>query len=330
MQTRSGEVLNTAKGRIPDFFIVGSPKTGTTSLYHMLRGHPQIFMASPKEPRFLASDMRVREGFAHEPREQGYPISLDEYLALFARARAEQRAGEASTFYLWSKTAAEQIARLQPQARIIAILREPASFLCSLHLMYLGWRVEDQLDLRRALSLEVARGEGRHIPSFSHRPQLLQYAEHVRYVEQLRRYSDHLAADQMLVLIYDDFTSDNAGTVRRVLRFLGVNDDVEIDSIALNVTAHTIPSWRAKRIVDRLSDGGGAGASLARALVKAVTPRRVRQRVAQTLEGRVVRVPPADERLMLELRRRFKDEVVALAQYLDRDLVRLWRYDEID
>src|ERR1700722_9026460 len=109
--------------RIPDFFIVGAPKTGTTSLHRTLRAHPQIYMPLLKEPRFLASDMRPRDGHARAPSELGYPATMDEYLALFTDAAPEQRVGEASAFYLWSRSAAASIAALQPAARIIATLR---------------------------------------------------------------------------------------------------------------------------------------------------------------------------------------------------------------
>ena len=73
---------------------------------------------------------------------------------------------------------------------VIAILREPASFLRSLHLQNLQSHYEDQKDLRRALDLEPERREGRSVPRRSQWPQVLLYSEHVRYTEQLRRYDD--------------------------------------------------------------------------------------------------------------------------------------------
>src|SRR2546429_2480521 len=149
----------TASGRaarLPDFFIVGHHKSGTTALYEMLKRHPQIFLPTLKEPRFMASDMRSR--FRYE-RERRHPETLEEYLSLFSDARPEQRVGEASATYLWSHTAAERIAELRPDARIIAILREPADFLRSLHLTFLRGHVESQKSLRKALALEEARRE---------------------------------------------------------------------------------------------------------------------------------------------------------------------------
>ena len=137
--------------RIPDFFIVGHAKSGTTALYEMLRRHPQIYMPErEEEPWFFATDMRPR----FRPKAAAPPETLDEYLALFKDARADQLVGERSSSYLWSRTAARGIAEVRPDARIIAILREPASFLRSLHLQLLQNHAETEKDFRKAIALE--------------------------------------------------------------------------------------------------------------------------------------------------------------------------------
>src|SRR5947199_2572083 len=84
--------------RVPDFFIVGHLKCGTTALYEMLRQHPQIYMPDVKEPSFFVPEILARER------------TLDSYLGLFEAAAPQQRAGEASPTYLWSSYAAERIA----------------------------------------------------------------------------------------------------------------------------------------------------------------------------------------------------------------------------
>src|SRR5437763_12382840 len=169
----SRAAADATRKRVPDFFIVGAPKCGTTSLYRMLRQHPRIFMPDLKEPRFLASDARAQFEVPPGPGNIPYPETLEDYLALFDQAREDQLAGEATTLYLWSRTAAASIAELAPNARIIAILREPASLLRSLHLQLLRGRIETESNLRKALSLESARREGQHIPASSPRPALL-------------------------------------------------------------------------------------------------------------------------------------------------------------
>jgi len=317
--------------RVPDFFIVGSPKTGTTALYEMLRQRPQIYLPKLKEPRFLASDMQPLPGHAQGPQELGYPQTLEEYLALFEEAKPEQRVGEASAFYLWSRTAASAIAELSPEARIVAILREPASFLRSLHLLFLRWGIEGETDLRKAISLERARGEGKHIPRHSHRPSLLQYADHVRYVDQLRRYDTRFPRDHMLILIYEDFHRDNECTVRQVLQFLDAGDDAPIDIKNVNVTTRSIRSQRVRYMLSSIKRGQGPIARSAKATIKAFTTHRVRRATARRIHSRFVRAdpPPPDESVMAELRQRFKPEVVALGEYLGRDLVTLWGYDDV-
>ena len=101
--------------RLPDFFIVGHAKSGTTALYEMLRSHPQIFMPQLKEPWFFASDMQPR---FQPPRGGALPRTLAEYSELFAAAHAGQRIGEASSSYLWSRTAAQRIAEVRPDPSI--------------------------------------------------------------------------------------------------------------------------------------------------------------------------------------------------------------------
>jgi hypothetical protein len=312
--------------RIPNFFIVGHPKSGTTALYTMLRDHPQIFMPTLKEPLFFSSDMRLR---FPTPRSGKLPQTLDAYLALFAAAQPEQMWGEASSSYLWSRSAAAAIAEARPDARIIAVLREPASFLRSLHLQLMQIHVESQGNFRKAIALESARRAGKRIPRRSHRPQLLLYSEHVRYVEQLRRYESVFPAEQMMVIVYDDFRADNEATVRGILRFLDLDDTAEIRIKDANPTV-TVRAPRLHGLSQALALGQGRLSHTVNTAVKALGPRRLRRVV--TIRERLLMGKPSspDEELALELRRRFKPEVVALSEHLDRDLVSLWGYDRLD
>jgi hypothetical protein len=313
--------------RVPDFFIVGQPKSGTTALYEMLKRHPQIHIPDRKEPRFFASELYDRD----PPRPGGTPTSLEEYLAWFDDATPEQLIADASPWYLWSKTSASRIAEVAPTARIIAILREPASFLRSLHLQFVQLYVETETDMRRAIALEQPRSEGREVPRHTYWPQMLGYSEHVRCVEQLRRYYDAFPSEQIKVLIYDDFRSDNEATVRSVLRFLDVDDEVPVDVQDANPTVE-VRSRRMHELVHAVSVGHGPVSRAAKASIKAVTPKRLRRPALYAAKRRLVfsEPQPPEEELMIELRRRFKPEVVALSEYLDRDLVTLWGYDRDD
>ena len=317
--TEQPRVEPASERRAPDFFVVGHPKSGTTALHNALRRHPEIFMPREKEPWYLASEVRGQTARPH-----GHtPATMEEYLGLFAGARADQRIGEASPVYLWSRTAAAAIAELREDARIIAILREPASFLRSLHMQFVQNYTENQNDFRTAIELEDERRAGRRLPPNAYWPGAVLYSEHVRYVEQLRRYEERFPSDQIMVLIYDDFRADNEGTLGNVLRFIGV------DETAAAIVPEVNPAVRVRS--QRIY---GAVHSLARRRSVRRATRTLgidRMRLVAIRDRLLYRAPEQpDEAFTLELQRRFKPEVQALSEHLGRDLVALWGYDRLD
>ncbi len=271
-----------------------------------------------KEPRYFAFDLRSSVG---ERAPESRPRTLEGYLALFAAARPDQRLGEVSPQYLRSRLAAEEIARVQPDARIIAILREPASFLRSFHMQMVSSKVETQRDLRRALELEPSRREGRRLPRHCHHPDALMYSEHVRYAKQLRRFHEHFPPERVLVLIYEQFRADNAATVRTLLRFLGLDERADLPAV------ETRPLREVRSpTLHRLR---GTLRRALRAAPPGAAP-RVAGLGARWRRAAYVSPSAPDERLMAELRRRFRPDVEAVSEYLDRDLLGEWGYDPID
>ncbi|HEY4812406.1 MAG TPA: sulfotransferase [Solirubrobacteraceae bacterium] len=314
-------------GRVPDFFIVGHHKSGTTAMYEMLRRHPQIYMPEMKEPEYFG---RTRTGRRealpgakdHRPTfGETRPQTYEEYLSLFAAAAPDQRVGEASPSYLRSLTAARDIAAVQPAARIVAILREPVSFLYSLHLQMVRNHVQRELDFGKALASEGVVREDERVHM---------YTDRVRYVEQLRRYHDVFSSDQILVLIYDDFRADNEMAVRRVLRLLDVEANRPIEQLQANPTmaprSKHLDSW-----LFALRSGRGPVSRSVKATVKALVPRGTQRKLVRTVQRNVVYAgaPPLPQELTLELRKRFKPEVEALGEYLDRDMVGMWGYGNL-
>jgi hypothetical protein len=334
----SSAVAGVTAVQMPDFFIIGHAKCGTTALYEMLGAHPQIFMprfkgGAGKEPQYFSRDNPHPQ--TSEVRSVAYTgrrkMTPEEYLSLFAEAREDQLVGEASTSYIWSTRAAERIAQARPDARIIAILREPESFLRSLHHQMLVNHGEVEKDFRVAVALDQPRREGRRIPPHHYWPQFLIYSDRVRYTQQLRRYHDVFPRERVLVLIYDDFRADNAATVRSVLRFLGVDAAAPLTASDANPST-TVRSMRLNELRRTLSRGSGAVPRALRATGKAITSSRLRNAVFYPLQRRLVygAPPPPDAEFTDLLRRRFKPEVEAVSEYLQRDLVKLWGYDRLD
>ena len=201
----------------PNFFIAGSFKCGTTALFDYLRQHPAIFMPFHKEPLFFGDDLTRRYG----------RMSEAQYLALFREARHGQRIGEASSWYLYSESAAREIAGFAPDAQIIVMLRNPVDVMYAQHSQLIFNVEEDLTDFAAALEAEPDRRRGQRMPSGPLRPETLYYRHSVRYAEQLRRYHDVFGRDRVHVIVYEEFRDQTAAVYRRVLEFLGVDPSFE-------------------------------------------------------------------------------------------------------
>ena len=139
----------------PNLFIVGAPKSGTTFLYYYLKQHPDIYFPNFKEPHFFGSDLIRRNG--------AYNLSLDEYQDLFKTDK--KIIGEASTFYIFSKDAPEEIYNFNPKAKIIIMLRDLVDLVHSLHSQFVFSGDEVIEDFTQALELEDSRLSGNSIPN---------------------------------------------------------------------------------------------------------------------------------------------------------------------
>ncbi len=159
----------------PDFFIVGAPKSGTTALNNYLSQHPDVFMAQKELHRF-GSDLKMR-----------IVPSQEEYLQSFQSAGEGKLIGEASVWYLFSKTAATEIKRFSPAARIVIMLRNPVEVLPSLHSQNLYNGNEDTKDLKKALDLDVERKKGNFLPDSLDFFALPSYFDSALYFEQVKR-----------------------------------------------------------------------------------------------------------------------------------------------
>lgn len=310
-------------GRFPDFFVAGHAKCGTTALHEALSRHPAVRMSTPKEPNFLAPDLGR---LFQPPRAPRLPADLAEYRALFAGVGDHQICGEASAFYLSSRVAATLMRAHNPDAKVIAVFREPASFLHSLFLQLRKDGIENARSLASALDLEEARARGRHLPRHSPRPQLLQYSQHVDYVAQLERYFAAFDREQVLVLVHDDWRDDGAAVLGCVHRFLGIAAQRVVEVPRRNQTVAT-RSVALDRTLRRALTSGSAPARTLRSAAS-VVPDRHKARVRHLV--RAASRPPAttpDPALVRTLRRRFRPAVEGLSELIDRDLLSLWGYD---
>jgi hypothetical protein len=208
---------------LPTFFIVGAQRSGTTSLYHYLAQHPEIFMPAVKEPRFFALEGRRPQFKGLYPTDSPMTPDRASYEALYEGAAPAQARGDASTWYLYEPVAARRIRETLPEARIIAILRRPAERAYSNYLICRSLGIEPLKSFEAALAAEPERRKlGWGNPWY--------YFQKGLYCEQLERYFALFPADRISVHLYDDLVDGPANLLRRIFEFLGVDPSVECDT----------------------------------------------------------------------------------------------------
>jgi hypothetical protein len=213
---------------LPNFLIVGAAKSGTTSLYHYLGQHPDIFFPEVKEPHFFSDSNTYMAR------------NLTEYQSLFSRHQGQKAVGEASVSYLYDPASPGIIFKTLGKIRIIASLRNPVSRAYShwRHFYNVGW---ENLDFREALAAEEARY---HSGSFrENAPALVPsgyfYFRRGLYAEQVARYLTFFGPENMKVLIFEQWIQDVAGTSQDLFEFLGVDPDFEPDMEVVNPAHRT-------------------------------------------------------------------------------------------
>jgi len=207
----------------PDFFIIGAPKCGTTSLAAWLAEHSQIYFSPVKEPHFFNTD------------HNRFFNSLENYEKLFDGATARHKAvGEGSVWYLYSKTAVTNIMAYNPVARFIVMLRNPIDMAPSLHEELVFTGREDVTDFATAWSLQEARQRGERLPRMVWEPSYVQYGDLCSLGAQIERLFVQVPRESVKLVTLDDLTKDPGGTYRSILQFLGVDDDRRGEFRAVN------------------------------------------------------------------------------------------------
>lgn len=228
---------------LPNFFIAGAPKSGTTSLYHHLDQHPEIFMSPLKEISYFSEEVReakfgpelrrgaseARQGLrdyidagAPTKRFGGIVDDWQDYCSLFAAAGEERAIGEGSVCYLWSRSAPERIAATIPGAKVIVVLRDPVerAFSQYIHALADGaltWSFTEHLD--RAFSRKPGDDELNLFHPF---------LELGMYAEQIRRYRRYFPENHLGMWTYEESLQSNF--LSEVFRFLGVDPGFRPDT----------------------------------------------------------------------------------------------------
>ncbi|MDX6307463.1 MAG: hypothetical protein QOI06_509 [Nocardioidaceae bacterium] len=241
---------------LPDFVIAGAPKAGSSALHAALARHPQLFLSVVKEPKyFLCADapppLYTGPGDAHSRREWVWRLS--DYEALFADAPDTAVRGESTPFYLMDQNSHRRMRDLIPQARIIAVLRDPVDRAYSnwMHLWVDG--LEPEWDIIKACEAEEARIAGGWAPFW-------RYRGLGRYGEQLESLYASYPREQVMVIRYRELVDEPVRILDEVCRFLGVATGI-LGSVPRDNTRPFVSNGPRRAVLSRVvRAGAGAGA----------------------------------------------------------------------
>ena len=275
------------QGELPNFVIIGAMKSATTSLAHYLAAHPDVFMAPGKEVHYF--DRNFDEG-------------LESYRKQFAGATVELTRGEATPDYMYWHEVPPRMAEVIPEARLIAILRNPVDRAYS-HFWHERARGRETLEFAEAIAAEperLATGDRQERTCHS-------YLDRGRYLRQLLRVCEHYPRENLLVILTEDLHEARTATFQRVCRFLNVDDSLVPSNIERELNAFvSFRSLTVRNVIWKLYSGPRMSRLFARALGRFNTRR--------------ISYPPMPPSIRAKLRKHFEQDNAALAAWLQRDL----------
>ena len=296
--------------RLPNFLVVGAAKAGTTSLYHYLREHPQVFLPSAIKETFFFSGITSSDFPGPGSRYASSAISNpNDYFALFAKVSNQKAIGEVCVAYLhFHKVVIPRIIEtLGQNVKIIIILRDPVDRAFSNYMHHVRDGIEplpfdDAID---AIQRRLAEGWWWGFD----------YVGPGRYYRQVKNYLTSFGASQVLTLLYDDYICKPQDFLRTVLRFLKVDDTAVPD---MSVKYNTAPLVPRNRIIHTFL----TEPNVAKTILKPLLPGELRQRLASSILG----MNMAKSQIRLDVRRRligmFEDDILDLQDLICRDLNR--------
>lgn len=285
----------------PDFFVIGAYRSGTTSLYRSLGAHPDVFVPIVKEPNFYAVDGNPDASVELRARSV---VDRTAYEALYGGASEHERTGDLSPEYLRNPAVAGRLHRDYPDAPLVAILRNPIDRAWSDFLMHRRDGTERAESFGQALDEQDTRraGADRMAPH---------YIDSGMYSEQIRRFLRFFPVEQLMIRLYDDLVADREQLLRDIFGHIGVDPSFTVSGDD-SVNASGVPTNRVATAALRVK--AAVSPHLGRGVVERVRPtwdRYLRRNLVKP------ELADADRERLVQI---YRDDIVALADVIDRDL----------
>ena len=219
---------------MPNFFILGAPKCGTTSIASWLSQNEEVFITVPKEPHFFNTDMRFRR-YKSESSYFGLYKNVPKFVSAI---------GEASTWYLYSEDAVKNILQVNSDAKFIVAVREPLDMAVSLYLHNKRHGHESAESFEEAWALQEKREQGYCIPAMCADQGFLQYKKACSLGSHIDRLLAHVPNDHVCIVWLKDLKHSPRKELRRLEDFLGVKpheyQDLPVENTAAEVRSKSI------------------------------------------------------------------------------------------
>ncbi|NOK71007.1 MAG: sulfotransferase [Chloroflexi bacterium AL-N10] len=295
---------------MPNFILIGAAKSGTSSLYYYLKQHPQIYMPASrdqKEPDFFTLEGESIERLGPHGKfiMKNAITDLDSYQALFADVKDEIAIGEASTSYLYSEKAPQRIQHYIPDAKIIAILRDPAERAFSHFLFSLSNGRETTPDFAKTLAQEEERIANNWSFQWHHKRRGFYYT-------QLKRYYDIFDSSKIKVYLYEDLKDNPVELNQDIFNFLGVDINFEPNVKKQHNPTNVPKNQSLNTLLNRpnpLKD-----------TIKHFLPNSFRKGIADSLKKKNLGKPKLSPKVRKQLIEEYQEDILKLQDLINRDL----------
>lgn len=302
---------------MPNFLIIGAMKSGTTSLYHYLKQHPQIYMSPVKEPKFFALEgEKLYPGYQEDQKFEWHGSGgltridgvrdIETYRQLFKEVSQEKAIGEASPLYIYVPKAVERIKYYIPEAKLIAILRHPVDRAYSHFINWIqrGFEPYDA-DFIQVLQEEETRLKNDWSP-------IWHYKQRGFYYIQLKRYYETFDRSQIKVCLYEEFRANPISIAQDIFKFLGVDNKFVPDTDqTYNLTGLT----KNKSIKELINNPNPM-----KSILKPFLPKQLREYLKSYLKEKNTFKPKLELDVRRQLIEEYRDDILKLQELIQRDL----------
>ena len=283
---------------LPNFIIVGAAKSGTTSLYHYLSEHPDVFMTNPKEVNYFSAEEITQQGLYYKDHKT---LSFEAYKELFIGSEGFKAVGEGSVSYLFYPETPQKIHALLPDVKIIILLRNPidrgfSHFLMDQRLGLVDLEYKD-------IIFNTKPHEKMHL-------YFQQYVELGLYFNQVKRYIDLFGKDRVKIYLNEDLRSDLGAVIDDLYVFLQL-DKSEKPNLEKQHNTFTMPN---NRLIAQLYKS-----HFIRGALSKIVPEKLKEKALNTFFNKTEK-PTLSDAERARLHEIYDEDIKQLALLIDRDL----------